>query len=62
MLKKETLKLDSYTASGILKDVGNVTNKSTFITTYQTDSDNIFTIAGNGIIMIADRNCNLYWT
>ena len=62
MLKKETLKLDSYTASGILKDVGNVTDKSIFITTYQTDSDNTSTITGNGIIMIADRNCNLYWT
>ena len=61
MLKKETLKLNSYTASGILKDVRNVTNKSTFITTYQTDSDNT-SITGNGIIMIADRNCNLYWT
>jgi uncharacterized membrane protein YqiK len=26
---------DFYTATGILKDVGNVTDKSTFITTYQ---------------------------
>ena len=26
---------DSYTATGILKDVGNVTDKSTFRTTYQ---------------------------
>jgi hypothetical protein len=40
---------DFYTATGILKDVGNVTDKSTFITTYQPDG-NTSTSTGNGII------------
>ena len=38
---------DSYTATGILKDVGNVTDKSTFITTYQSDSGNTSTSTGH---------------
>ena len=41
---------DSYTATGILKDVGNVTDKSTFITTYKSDSGNTSTSTGHGII------------
>ena len=44
---------DFYTATGILKDVGNVTDKSTFITTYQPDG-NTSTSTGNGIIMTTD--------
>ena len=41
---------DSYTATGILKNVGNVTDKSNFITTYQTDAGNTSTSTGKGII------------
>src|SRR5687768_5307512 len=37
---------DSYIATGILKNVGNVTDKSNFITTYQSDSGNTSTSTG----------------
>ena len=40
-------------ATGILKDVGNVTDKSTFITTYQTDGNTSKSI-GNGTITTKD--------
>jgi hypothetical protein len=51
---------DSYTATGILKDVGNVTDKSTFITTYQSDSGNTSTSAGHGIITTKDGEIATY--
>ena len=44
---------DTYTATGILKDVGNVTDKSTFITTHQTDGNTSKSI-GNGTITTKD--------
>jgi hypothetical protein len=50
---------DFYTATGILKDVGNVTDKSTFITTYQPDG-NTSTSTGNGIIMTIDGEIATY--
>jgi hypothetical protein len=50
---------DFYTATGILKDVGNVTDKSTFITTYQPDG-NTSTSTGNGIIMTTDGEIATY--
>jgi hypothetical protein len=50
---------DSYTATGILNDVGNVTDKSTFVTTYQSDG-NISTSTGNGIIMTTDGEIATY--
>ena len=51
---------DSYTATGILKDVGNVTDKSAFITTYQSDSGNTSTSAGHGIITTKDGEIATY--
>ena len=51
---------DSYTATGILKDVGNVTDKSTFITTYQSDSGNTSTSTGHGIITTKDGEIATY--
>jgi hypothetical protein len=51
---------DSYTATGILKDIGNVTDKSTFITTYQSDSGNTSTSTGNGIITTKDGEIATY--
>ena len=51
---------DSYTATGILKDVGNVTDKSTFITTYQSDSGNTSTSTGSGIIITKDGEIATY--
>jgi hypothetical protein len=51
---------DSYTATGILKNVGNVTDKSTFITTYQSDSGNTSTSTGNGIITTKDGEIATY--
>jgi hypothetical protein len=50
---------DFYTATGILKDVGNVTDKSTFITTYQPDG-NTSTSTGKGIIMTTDGEIATY--
>ena len=58
---KENIKTqDSYTATGILKDVGNVTDKSTFITTYQSDSGNTSTSTGHGIITTKDGEIATY--
>ena len=51
---------DSYTATGILKNVGNVTDKSNFITTYQSDSGNTSTITGKGIITTKDGEIAIY--
>jgi hypothetical protein len=51
---------DSYTATGILKDVGNVTDKSTFITTYQLDTGNTSTSTGHGIITTKDGEIATY--
>ena len=51
---------DSYTATGILKNVGNVTDKSTFITTYQSDSGNTSTSTGHGIITTKDGEIATY--
>lgn len=51
---------DSYTANGILKDVGNVTDKSNFITTYQSDSGNTSTSTGKGIITTTDGEIATY--
>jgi hypothetical protein len=51
---------DSYTATGILKDVGNVIDKSTFITTYQSDSGNTSTSTGHGIITTKDGEIATY--
>ena len=51
---------DSYTATGILKDVGNVTDKLTFITTYQSDSGNTSTSTGQGIITTKDGEIATY--
>ena len=51
---------DSYTASGILKNVGNVTDKSNFITTYQSDSSNTSTSTGHGIITTKDGEIATY--
>ena len=51
---------DSYTATGILKDFGNVTDKSTFITTYQSDSGNTSTSTGHGIITTKDGEIATY--
>jgi hypothetical protein len=50
---------DSYTATGILKNVGNVTDKSTFITTYQPDGNTSIS-TGNGIIMTTDGEIATY--
>ena len=49
---------DFYIATGILKDVGNVTEKSTFIATYQPDGTIIDT--GNGIITTIDGEIATY--
>ena len=46
-------------ATGFLKDVGNVTDKSTFITIYQSD-DNTFTSIGNGNITTIDGEIATY--
>jgi hypothetical protein len=51
---------DSYTAIGILKNVGNVTDKSNFITTYQSDSGNTSTSTGHGIITTTDGEIATY--
>jgi len=51
---------DSYTATGILKNVGNVTDKSIFITTYQSDSGNTSTSTGKGIITTTDGEIATY--
>ena len=51
---------DSYTATGILKNVGNVTDKSNFITTYQSDSGNTSTSTGKGIITTKDGEIATY--
>ncbi len=50
---------DFYTATGILKNVGKVTDKSTFITTYQPDG-NTSTNTGNGIIITTDGEIATY--
>ncbi len=50
---------DSYTATGILKNVGNVTDKSTFITTYQPHGNTSIS-TGNGIIMTTDDEIATY--
>jgi hypothetical protein len=49
---------DFYIATGILKDVRNVTEKSTFIATYQPDGTIIDT--GNGIITTIDGEIATY--
>lgn len=51
---------DSYTATGFLKNVGNVTDKSTFITTYQSGRGNTSTSIGNGIITTIDGEIARY--
>ena len=51
---------DSYTATGFLKNVGNVTDKSNFITTYQTDAGNTSTSTGKGIITTKDGEIATY--
>ena len=51
---------DSYTATGFLKDVGNVTDKSTFITTYQSDNGNTSTSTGKGILTTKDGEIVTY--
>ena len=57
---KENIKTqDSYIANGILKDVGNVTDKSTFVTTYQSDG-NISSSTGHGIISTSDGEIATY--
>lgn len=57
---KENIKTqDSYIANGILKDVGNVTDKSTFVTTYQPDG-NISPSTGHGIISTSDGEIATY--
>lgn len=50
---------DSYTASGMLKDVGNVTDKSTFLTTFQREG-NVTTSNGNGIFTTVDGEIATY--
>ena len=50
----------THTATGILKDVVNVTDKSTFITTYQSDSGNTSASTGHGIIMTKDGEIATY--
>ena len=57
---KENIKTqDSYIANGILKDVENVTDKSTFVTTYQPDG-NISSSTGHGIISTSDGEIATY--
>ena len=57
---KESIKTqDSYIATGILKDVGNVTDKSTFVTTHQPDG-NISSSTGHGIITTVDGEIATY--
>jgi hypothetical protein len=57
---KESIKTqDSYIATGHLKDVGNVTDKSTFVTTYQPGG-NISSSTGHGIITTADGEIATY--
>jgi|SRR5918995_353594 hypothetical protein len=51
---------DSSTATGILKNVGNVTDKSNFITTYQSNSGNTSTSTGKGIITTKDGEIATY--
>jgi len=51
---------DSNTATGILKNVGNVTDKSNFITTYETDTGNTSTSKGKGIITTKDGEIATY--
>lgn len=51
---------DFYTATGILKNIGNVTDKSNFITTYRSDSGNTSTSTGTGIIMTTDGEIATY--
>lgn len=51
--------LDSYKAIGILKDVGNVTDISTFTTTYGPEG-NSSTSIGKGIIMTSDGEIATY--
>ena len=51
---------DFYTAIGILKNVGNVSDKSNFITTYRSDNGNTSTSTGTGIIMITDGEIATY--
>ena len=55
----KTKTIDSYTATGNLKNVGNVTEKSTFITTYQSGG-NISTSTGSDIIMTTDGEIVTY--
>ena len=51
---------DTYSETGILKDVGNVTDKSTYITTYQSDSGNTSTSTGKGIITTTNGEIATY--
>ena len=51
---------DFSTATGSLKNVGNVTDKSNFITTYQSDSGNTSTSTGKGIITTKDGEIATY--
>lgn len=50
---------DSYIAAGILKDVGNVIDKSTFVTTYRQGS-NVTTSTGHGIFSTLDGEIATY--
>lgn len=54
-----SIKTQDSTATGILKNVGNVTDKSTFITTYQPDGNTSIS-TGNGIIMTIDGEIATY--
>ena len=57
---KESIKTqDSYIATGILKDVGNVTDKLTFVTTHQPDG-NISSSTGHGIITTVNGEIATY--
>ena len=51
---------DLYTATEILKEIVNVTDNLTFITTYQSDSGNTSTSRGNGIITTQDGEIATY--
>jgi hypothetical protein len=51
---------DTYSETGILKDVGNVTDESTYITTYQSDSGNTSTSTGKGIITTTNGEIATY--
>jgi hypothetical protein len=60
-VEDDTIKTqDSYIATGILKGVGNVIDKSNFIMTYKSDSGNTSTSTGKGIITAKDGEIATY--